>query len=40
MSKKNNDFFVQKKDWSKVKDDLLACYLKPYITKILCTNKP
>lgn len=40
MSKKNNDFFVQKKDWSEVKDALLACYLKPYITKILCTNKP
>ena len=26
MSKKNNDFFVEKKAWSVVKDELLGCY--------------
>jgi three-Cys-motif partner protein len=40
MSKKNNDFFVEKKPWSEVKDQLLGCYLKPYVTKILNTHKP
>lgn len=40
MSKNNNDFFKTKKEWSIVKDDLLACYLKPYISKILTTHKP
>lgn len=40
MSKKNDDFFVEKKLWSKVKDDLLGCYLKPYVAKILHTYKP
>ena len=40
MSKKNDDFFVEKKPWSKVKDELLGCYLKPYAAKILCTRKP
>ena len=27
MAKKNDDFFVEKKPWSKVKDELLGCYL-------------
>ena len=27
MSKNNKDFFKKKKDWSVVKDTLLACYL-------------
>ena len=40
MAKKNDDFFVEKKPWSKVKDELLGCYLKPYVSKILHTHKP
>ena len=28
MAKKNNDFFVEKKAWSVVKDELLGCYFK------------
>lgn len=40
MAKKNDDFFVEKKSWSEVKDQLLGCYLKPYIAKILHTHKP
>lgn len=40
MAKKNNDFFVKKKDWSTVKDELLGCYFKPYVFKILHTYKP
>ena len=40
MSKKNDDFFKEKKLWSEVKDELLGCYLKPYIQKILNTRKP
>lgn len=40
MSKKNDDFFKAKKEWSTVKDDILACYFKPYVSKILHTNKP
>lgn len=40
MAKKNDDFFVEKKQWSKVKDELLGCYLKPYVAKILHTHKP
>lgn len=35
-----NNFFTQKKDWSKLKDTILNNYLKPYITKISKTNKP
>lgn len=40
MAKKNNDFFKEKKVWSTVKDDLFACYFKPYVSKILHTYKP
>lgn len=40
MAKKNDDFFKVKKPWSKVKDELLGCYLKPYIQKILHTRQP
>lgn len=40
MAKKNDDFFVEKKPWSEVKDQLLGCYLKPYVAKILHTGKP
>lgn len=39
MSQKNKDFFKKKKAWSKVKDELLGCYLKPYMQKILYTKK-
>lgn len=40
MAKKNDDFFEEKKLWSHVKDELLGCYLKPYVAKILHTNRP
>lgn len=40
MAKKNDDFFVEKKVWSVVKDELLGCYFKPYVSKILHTYKP
>ena len=40
MSKKNDDFFKVKKEWSEVKDELLGCYLKPYMQKVLITKKP
>ncbi len=40
MAKKNDDFFVEKKLWFRVKDELLGCYLKPYVAKILYTRKP
>lgn len=40
MAKKNDDFFVEKKAWSIVKDELLGCYFKPYVAKILHTSKP
>lgn len=40
MSRNNSDFFKNKREWSRVKDDLLACYLKPYTAKILHTYKP
>jgi three-Cys-motif partner protein len=40
MAKKNDDFFLEKKAWSFVKDELLGCYFKPYVSKILHTYKP
>lgn len=40
MAKRNDDFFKEKKPWSEVKDELLGCYLKPYVSKILHTYKP
>ncbi|MCL2470397.1 MAG: three-Cys-motif partner protein TcmP [Propionibacteriaceae bacterium] len=40
MAKDQNAFFTEKKPWSEVKDDLLACYLRPYFQKLLATNKP
>lgn len=40
MSKNNENFFVEKKPWSVIKDNLLAEYLKPYLSKILYTGKP
>lgn len=38
VSKDNSDFFKEKKDWSIVKDELLACYLSPYFAKIFHTR--
>lgn len=40
MAKKNNDFFIEKKVWSVVKDELLGCYFMPYVSKILHTYRP
>ncbi|MDR2975001.1 MAG: three-Cys-motif partner protein TcmP [Propionibacteriaceae bacterium] len=40
MAKDQSDFFKEKKPWSEVKDELLACYLKPYFQKVLYTRKP
>lgn len=40
MAKKNDNFFKEKKPWSEVKDELLGCYFKPYVSKILHTYKP
>ena len=40
MPKKNDDFFKEKKPWSQVKDELLGCYLRPYLQKVLNTRKP
>ena len=40
MAKNNNDFFKIKKDWSEIKDRLLAYYLPQYFQKLLMTNKP
>ena len=40
MSKKNDDFFIEKKPWSTVKDELLGCYLRPYIQKVIHTKHP
>lgn len=38
--KDTKNFFVEKKEWSEIKDELLACYLTPYLSKILNTRKP
>lgn len=40
MGKNTKDFFIKKKEWSKVKDKLLDTYLKPYFQKIAYTGKP
>ena len=40
MSKRNKDFFKVKKDWSRVKDTLLATYLPVYFSKVIHTGKP
>lgn len=40
MAKRNDNFFKEKKPWSEVKDELLGCYFKPYVSKILHTYKP
>lgn len=40
MSKRNDDFFDVKKDWSRVKDNLLGAYLPVYFAKVIHTGKP
>ena len=40
MPNRNDRFFEKKRSWSRVKDELLAYYLKPYTQKILSTRKP
>ena len=40
LSKDNRNFFSEKKPWSKVKDELLECYLNPYFQKIFQTHRP
>ena len=40
MSKCNDDFFDAKKEWSRVKDTLLASYLPVYFAKVIHTKKP
>jgi three-Cys-motif partner protein len=37
---KTRDFFSKKKGWSVLKDEIIGCYLTPYINKILYTNRP
>lgn len=40
MSKRNDDFFKEKKGWSVFKDQLLEYYLNPYFQKIAFTSRP
>lgn len=40
MSKINDDFFVEKKEWSKTKDKILGRYLVPYFQKVFALRKP
>lgn len=39
MGNSTEKFFKEKKEWSKIKDNILACYLKPYFTKLQYTKK-
>lgn len=39
MGKNTENFFKEKKEWSKIKDKILSAYLKPYFTKIQHTQK-
>ncbi|TMC18384.1 MAG: three-Cys-motif partner protein TcmP [Chloroflexi bacterium] len=34
MSESNEDFFEGKREWSKIKDEVLANYMKPYLAKV------
>lgn len=40
MAKDNKEFFKAKTQWSKIKDQLLGCYLVPYFQKVLMTGRP
>jgi len=39
MSRTSN-FFESKKDWSKIKDQILLTYMKPYLAKMAHTHRP
>ena len=39
-AKSNEVFFGKKKQWSEIKDNLLRCYLSPYMNKILAHGGP
>ncbi|MBI3985485.1 MAG: three-Cys-motif partner protein TcmP [Lentisphaerae bacterium] len=36
----NSNFFAEKRDWSKLKDQILDHYLAPYLAKIKTTGRP
>ena len=40
MPKNNKNFFKTKNSWSKIKDQLLGCYLPQYFQKLLITRRP
>lgn len=40
MSKKQNNFFKTKNEWSKIKDELLQSYLTVYFQKLLTSRRP
>jgi three-Cys-motif partner protein len=40
MAKATDDYFDKKRPWSKVKDELLRCYLGVYMQKIIQTMRP
>ena len=40
MSKRQDEYFKRKHEWSKVKDELLKCYLPQYFNKIFLTRSP
>jgi len=40
MAIKKGDFFAKKRDWSKLKDQILDHYLAPYLAKITTTGRP
>jgi len=35
-----DNFFERKREWSRLKDEILATYLRPYLTKITTTGRP
>jgi len=36
----NDNFFDKKQPWSKIKDEVVSGYLKPYCAKLLTAHKP
>lgn len=40
LSKPNHEFFIEKKSWFFIKDELLQCYLLPYFQKLMYTRCP
>jgi len=37
--KATDNFFAKKRAWSQLKDEILACYLTPYLAKLIRTRK-